>query len=55
LRLPDYGLEPGCKADLNVLAASTTREALRLQQPPRWVIRGGNVLARNQVQLLLSI
>ncbi len=50
LRLPDYGLEPGCKADLNVLAASTTREALRLQQPPRWVMRGGNVLARNQVQ-----
>ncbi len=50
LRLPDYGLEPGCKADLNVLAASTAREALRLQQPPRWVMRGGNVLARNQVQ-----
>jgi cytosine deaminase len=50
LRLPDYGLEPGCKADLNVLAASTTREALRLQQPPRWVMRGGNVLARNQMQ-----
>ena len=50
LRLPDYGLEPGCKADLNVLATSTLREVLRLQQPPRWVVRGGKVLAHNQVQ-----
>ena len=50
LRLPDYGLEPGCKADLNVLAAPTLREVLRLQQPPRWVVRGGKVLAHNQVQ-----
>src|SRR5216683_6139853 len=49
LRLPDYGLEPGCKADLNVLAASTLREVLRLQQPPRWVVREGKVLASNQV------
>jgi cytosine deaminase len=49
LRLPDYGLEPGCKADLNVLAAPTLREVLRLQQPPRWVLRGGKVLASNQV------
>jgi len=50
LRLKDYGLEPGCKADLNVLAASTIREVLRLQQPPRWVVRNGRVLARNQMQ-----
>jgi len=50
LRLKDYSLEPGCKADLNVLAASTIREVLRLQQPPRWVVRNGRVLARNQMQ-----
>jgi cytosine deaminase len=50
LRLPDYGLEPGSKATLNVLAASTLREVLRLQQPPRWVIRDGMVLARTQLQ-----
>jgi cytosine/creatinine deaminase len=50
LRLKDYGLEPGCKADLNVLAASTVREVLRLQQSPRWVIRNGKVLARNRLQ-----
>src|SRR5579859_1239072 len=50
LRLPDYGLEPGCKADLNVLAAPTAREVLRLQQPPAWVIRAGKVLARTTLQ-----
>jgi len=50
LRLPDYGLEPGCKADLNVLAAPTVREVLRLQQPPAWVIRAGKVLARTTLQ-----
>jgi cytosine deaminase len=50
LRLPGYGLEPGCRADLNVLAAPTAREVLRLQQPPRWVIGKGKVLAQNQLQ-----
>jgi cytosine deaminase len=50
LRLQDYGLEPGCKADLNILAAPTFRQVMRLQQPPRWVIRDGKVLARTQVQ-----
>ncbi len=50
LRLEDYGMEPGCRANLNVLAAPTVREVLRLQQPPWWVIRQGKVLARNQLQ-----
>jgi len=50
LRLSDYGLQPGCLADLNVLAASTVREMLRLQQPPRWVIRHGKILAHTLIQ-----
>ncbi len=54
LRLPNYGLEPGCWADLNVLAASTVREVLRLQQPPRWVIHRGKVLATNHFQRTLK-
>jgi cytosine/creatinine deaminase len=49
LRLPDYGLNPGCKADLNVLAASTPREVLRRQLPPIYVIRDGKIRARNQM------
>ena len=48
LRLDDYGLEPGARADLNVLGAPTWVEALRLQQPPAVVIGGGRVLARNE-------
>src|SRR5579884_1942687 len=50
LRLHDYGLDPGCKADLNVLAASTAREVLRRQLPPTCVIRDGKILARNHLQ-----
>ncbi len=50
LRLKDYGLVPGCQADLNVLAAPTVREVLRLQQPPGWVVRKGKVLVHNQLQ-----
>src|SRR5437763_9799104 len=50
LRLEDYGLDPGCKADLNVLAAPSVPQVLRLQQPPRWVVRNGKILAHNQLQ-----
>ena len=50
LRLHGYGLEPGCKADLNVLAAPSVREVLRLQQPPGWVIRAGKVLSHTTLQ-----
>jgi cytosine deaminase len=49
LRLIDYGVAPGCRADLNVLAAPTVQHVLRLQQPPQVVIRGGRILARNQL------
>lgn len=54
LRLDGYGLEPGCRADLNVLAAPTWQHVLRLQQPPAAVIRGGKVLARNAMERKLE-
>src|SRR6266480_348674 len=50
LRLEDYGLDPGCKADLNVLAAPSVPQVLRLQQPPSWIVRNGKILAHNQLQ-----
>jgi cytosine deaminase len=50
LRLQNYGLDPGCKADLNILAAPSVPQVLRLQQPPWWVVRDGRILARNQLQ-----
>ena len=49
LRLEGYGLDIGTKADFNVLAAPTVQHVLRLQQPPAWVIKGGRVLARNEL------
>jgi len=55
LRLEDYGLTPGCRADLNVLAAPTVQHVLRLQQPPAVVIRGGKVLARNTLDRTLNV
>src|SRR5579859_5115719 len=49
LRLQNYGLDPGCKADLNVLAAPSVPQVLRLQQPPRCAVRDGRILARNHL------
>ena len=40
-----YGLEPGSAADLVVLDADSMHEALRLQAPRSWVLRGGSVVA----------
>jgi cytosine deaminase len=48
LRLPDYGLLPGARADLVVLDAETARDALREQAPRRWVLRGGRVVAETE-------
>lgn len=45
LRLVDYGVAPGCVADLNVWRAPSVREILRRQEPPAWVIRAGRVIA----------
>jgi cytosine deaminase len=45
LRLPDYGLVPGARADLVVLDADDERDALREQAPRRWVLHRGRVVA----------
>jgi cytosine deaminase len=45
LRLPDYGLVVGAHADLNVWRAGNTQDDLRLQEPPRYVVKRGRVLA----------
>jgi cytosine deaminase len=55
LRLEGYGIAAGSRADLNVLAAPTWQHVLRLQQPPRVVIRGGRVLARSTLQRQLQV
>jgi cytosine/creatinine deaminase len=50
LRLPDYGLAPGARADLVVLDAETARDALREQAPRRWVIHGGRMVAETMIE-----
>jgi cytosine deaminase len=49
LRLPDYGLMLGARADLVVLDAESERDALREQAARRWVLRGGRVVAETVV------
>ena len=44
LRLPDYGLAPGCHADLVLVNAETIAEAIAARPPARTVIRRGGVL-----------
>ena len=46
LGLTNYGLEPGCHADMVVLQARTVHEAIRLRPARLHVIRGGKVIAR---------
>ncbi|MBY5652403.1 amidohydrolase family protein [Rhizobium leguminosarum] len=49
--LEGYGLEKGCNADLVVLQASDTLEALRLKPNRLAVIRRGKVIARSAPRL----
>jgi cytosine deaminase len=45
LGLEDYGLEPGCHADMVILQAANPQEALRLKPTRLFVIRRGTVIA----------
>ncbi|MCA2411975.1 amidohydrolase family protein (plasmid) [Rhizobium leguminosarum bv. viciae 248] len=47
MRLAGYGLEKGCNADLVILQASDTLEALRLKPNRLAVIRRGKIIARS--------
>lgn len=46
LGLEDYGLEPGCRADLVILQAGDVHEALRLKPIRLYVIRRGQVISQ---------
>jgi cytosine deaminase len=46
LGLEGYGLQPGCHADLVILDARSTIEAIRLRAARRYVIRRGKVISR---------
>ncbi|MFH1155605.1 MAG: hypothetical protein V1793_17505 [Pseudomonadota bacterium] len=46
LNLKNYGLEPGCNADMVVLQAGSRLEAIRLRPARLFVIRRGRVISR---------
>jgi len=48
LRLTDYGIAKGCRADINVLNYPRAADALRFGDIPRYVIKRGKILAENQ-------
>jgi cytosine deaminase len=48
LRIADYGLHEGARAELVVLDAQTPLEALRTQAARRWTIHGGRVVAETR-------
>ena len=56
LGLDGYGLEPGCHADLVILDAGDTVEALRLRAARRLVMRRGQIVAESpRAQARLSL
>ena len=56
LRIEDYAVAPGARADLVVFDAESAEEALRLQSPRRWVLHDGRVVAEtiHETQVLRS-
>jgi len=46
LGLEGYGLEPGCHADVVVLDAGSTIEAIRLRAARRYVVRRGRIVSQ---------
>jgi cytosine/adenosine deaminase-related metal-dependent hydrolase len=46
LRLPEYGLEPGCAADFLLVEGETLPQVI-IERPARWlVVKGGRIVAR---------
>jgi cytosine deaminase len=45
LGIENYGIEPGCNADIVILQAGDAQEALRLKPARLFVIRRGTVIA----------
>lgn len=48
LGLAEYGLTPGCRADLVLFDAPTEMDAIRLVAPRRLVLKAGRVVARTE-------
>ncbi len=47
INVPDHGVTPGCRADLVLLAYEARAEAIVSRGPRAWVIKAGEVVARD--------
>jgi len=50
LRIADFAVAVGARADLVILDASDAREAFATRTPRRWVIRKGRLIAESKVE-----
>ncbi|NPV43583.1 MAG: amidohydrolase family protein [Firmicutes bacterium] len=55
LRLEDYGLEEGKRADIVILDTDNVKDAIRLQPIRLFVIKAGKIIAKNEVKRELLI
>jgi cytosine deaminase len=55
MRLEGYGVEPGCRADLVLVDATSVHEALRMIPPRRLVFYGGRLLAESRLETALHL
>ena len=53
MRIDDYVVEAGARADLVVFDAESIEDALRLQSPRRWVLHDGRVVAETNREAAL--
>jgi len=49
LGLSEYGIEPGCRADLTVFREKSLQDVLRVRSPRPFVLKDGQVIARNNL------
>jgi cytosine/creatinine deaminase len=54
MRLTGYGLRGGCRGDVIVYRARNAIEALRLMEPPRYVIRKGALVVENEMRRVVT-
>ena len=51
LRIPDYGISEGCRADFNIIDAKNILDAFRLQPDRLYVVKRGEVIAKTKSEI----
>jgi cytosine deaminase len=53
MEIADYGIEPGCRADLCLIDAKSVQETLRMVPPRPLVFYGGKLMAESRLETTL--